>query len=163
MNKKPHVWSHEGEQAKSPLQYRGCGLDDVWLISGYDIEEVDDERSITIRNLDGLLEAIAHWLIIRKKVLNGKEIRFLRQQLDLTQSDLARLLGCDSQQVARYEKGENKMPGPAGRLLRMLVREHYHGKISVKEILEALEDLDARLADKQVFDTTPDGEWRTAS
>jgi len=163
MNKMPRVWEHEGEQAKAPLQYKGCGLDDIWLTSGYDIEEVDGEQSLTIRNLDGLLEAIAQWLVMKRKVLNGKEIRFLRQQLDLTQSELARLVGCDSQQIARYEKSENKMPGPSGRLLRMLVREHYQGEVPVRKILEALEDMDAQMTDRQVFDTTPDGEWRTAS
>lgn len=163
MKKPKAMWVHKGEEAKTPYQYRGCGLDDVWLLNGYDVEEIDGERAITVRNLDGLLKAIAQSLVKRKKVLNGKEIRFLRLQLDLTQSDLARAMGCDSQQVARYEKGENKMPGPADRILRMLVREHYEGKVSVREILAALDALDAKISDRQEFSETPEGAWKAAA
>lgn len=160
MSNKPSIWLHGGEEIKAPFNYRGCGLDDIWLMSGYDVEEIDGEESITIRNLDGLHDAIAQSLITRKKVLKGKEIRFLRLQLDLTQSELARLIGCDSQQIARYEKDENKMPGPAGRVLRMLVREHFGGTVLVRELLEALEEMDARLEDRQMFSATPDGQWK---
>lgn len=162
MTKPQTVWIHGGEEFKAPYHYRGCGLDDVWLMSGYDVEEVDGERAVSIRNLEGLWEAIATFLVTRKKVLKGKEIRFLRTQINLTQSELARMLGCDSQQVARYEKGENKMPGPADRVLRMLVREHYDGEVSAKDLLRALDALDATIGDRQFFGETPDGFWKAA-
>jgi len=160
MNNKPSKWLHGEEEIKTPFNYKGCGLDDIWLLSGYDLEDIDGEETVAIRNLDGLQEAIAQSLVTRKKVLKGKEIRFLRLQLDLTQSELARLVGCDSQQIARYEKDENKMPGPAGRVLRMLVREYYGGNVSVRALLEALDGMDAKLEDKQVFSEMPDGRWK---
>ena len=114
-------------------------------------------------NFDGLLEAIGRSLVRRKKLLSGKEIRFLRQQMDLTQSKLARLVGCDAQQIARYEKGQNRMPGAVDRLLRMLYREHLHDPVFVQEFLEAVDQLDSRMADRQVFAETPDGGWRNAA
>jgi putative zinc finger/helix-turn-helix YgiT family protein len=162
MNNKPSLWLHEGEAAKPPFQWKGCGLDDIWLLSGYDLEECDGEKSVVVRNLDGLHEAIAMFLAEKKKLLNGKEIRFLRQELDLTQSELARLLGCDAQQVARYEKAENKISGPADRLLRMLVREHFDGEVSVKDILRAVDEMDSRSDDRQMFRENIDGNWAAA-
>lgn len=162
VSQKTTAWRRRGDEIKEPIQYTGCGLDDIWLISGYEVEDIDGEEAITIKNLDGLHAAIGMALARRKKILSGKEIRFLRQQMDLTQSELARLVGCDPQQIARYEKGINKMPGSTDRLLRMLYREHLHDDATVRNILEALDELDGRIGDKQVFKSTSEG-WRAAS
>ena len=156
------VWAIRGEAAKVPFHYTGCGLDDIWLISGYSVEEVDGDQAVTIRNLEGLHKAIGKSLAVRKKVLSGKETRFLRRQMELSQSELARLVGCDAQQIARYEKGENKMPGPTGRLVRILYREHVGGNIPVREILNALDELDSRMNDRQTFQETAEG-WKEAA
>ena len=157
--KKVFVWQHGREKVKAPFNYRGCGLDGIWLTSGYDLDTVDGEEAVCVRNLDGLHKAIALSLVNRKKMLTGKEVRFLRHQLNLTQSYLARLLGCDAQQVARYEKEASKMPGPVDRLLRMLVQEHFENGLSVLELLRDLDELDAQMNEKQVFTATPDGKW----
>jgi putative transcriptional regulator len=163
MTKSPsQFWSLRGHQIKEPIQYKGCGLDNIWLSSGYELEDIDGEKSIIVRNLDGLHAAIGRSLIKRKKILDGKEIRFLRQQMDLTQSETARLVGCDAQQIARYEKNENKMPGPTDRLIRMLFSEHLNDHGSTRSMLEALDQLDGRMDDRQVFDETPEG-WKIAA
>ena len=156
------VWTRGTETRRELLQYTGCGLDDVWLASGYDREIVDGEEAITIRDLDGLHVAIGRSLVQRKKLLTGKEIRFLRLQMNLTQSKLARLVGCDAQQVARYEKGQNRMPGAVDRLLRMLYREHVEDPVFVEDFLEAIDQMDGRMDDKQVFDETAEG-WKAAA
>ena len=164
MSKHKHrsnVWALGAESLKAPYHYRGCGLDDVWLVSGYDLEVIDGEDTVTVRNLDGLLKVIGRYLVRRKKLLSGKEIHFLRKQMDLTQSELARLLGSNAQQIARYEKAENKIPGPADRLLRMIYRDCMDGGVSVREVLEQLDELDSRMNEKQIFQETSDG-WTTA-
>jgi putative transcriptional regulator len=162
MSQNQTIWALGHEECKAPVRYTGCGLDDIWLVSGYEIEEIDGDATICVRNLDGLLAEIGRSLVRRKKLLTGKEIRFLRLQMDLSQSKLARLVGCDAQQVARYEKGQNKMPGSVDRLLRMLYREHLKDPIFVQEFLEALDKLDGRMDDKQVFTETAEG-WKTAA
>jgi DNA-binding transcriptional regulator YiaG len=156
------VWTLGTEARKKLLQYTGCGLDDIWLGSGYDKVVADGEEAIIIRDLDGLHEAIGRSLVQRKKLLTGKEIRFLRLQMNLTQSKLARLVGCDAQQVARYEKGQNKMHGAVDRLLRMLYREHVKDPVFVESFLEAIDEMDGRMDDKQVFDETAEG-WKAAA
>jgi putative transcriptional regulator len=118
---------------------------------------------VTIKNLDGLLDAIGEDLVARKKILSGKEIRFLRHQMDITQSDLARLFGCDAQQVARYEKGQSKIPGPADRVLRLLYLDHKGGTIKVHDLLQALDSMNAKTNDRQVFAKTADGWERMAA
>jgi len=162
MNPTQNVWTLGGDQIKEPVHYLGCGLDNIWLASGYQTDIIDGEEYITVRDLDGLRRAVGRTLVKRKKLINGKEIRFLRQQMDLTQSELARLVGCDAQQIARYEKGQNRMPGPTDRLLRMLYREHLNDDCSTRAILEALDELDSRMDDRQVFTETEDG-WQAAA
>jgi putative transcriptional regulator len=163
MNRNPKiVWMLDEEPPQEPIRYTGCGLDDIWLASGYETEELDGETVISVNDLDGLLVAIGRYLVQRKKILSSKEIRFLRLQMDLTQSGLARLVGCDAQQIARYEKGQNKMPGSVDRLLRMLYREHLNDPIFVQEFLAMVDDMDGRMTDKQVFEPTSEG-WKIAA
>lgn len=162
MRKNPTAWMLGTEHPKEPVSYPGCGLDDIWLASGYDLETIDGELTIKVRNLDGLREAIGRSLVKRKKLLSGKEIRFLRHEMELTQTKLAQLVGSDAQQIARYEKGQTRMPGPVDRLLRMLFREHLGDPTFVRELLEAVDQLDGHIGDKQIFDETPDG-WKAAA
>jgi DNA-binding transcriptional regulator YiaG len=163
INKPKRGWLLSGETVKEPYHYKGCGLDDIYLLSGYERKVTAHGTSVTIKNLDGLLRAIGDTLVARKKILDGKEIRFLRHQMDITQSELARLFGCDAQQVARYEKGQSKIPGPADRVLRMLYIDHMGGKLDVRELLDKLDSMDARINDRQVFAETPDGWHRLAA
>lgn len=160
--RKSTVWMLGAEHPKEPVPYTGCGLDDIWLASGYDLEKIDGEISIKVRDLDGLREAIGRSLVKRNKLLSGKEIRFLRHEMELTQTKLAQLVGSDAQQIARYEKGQSKMPGPVDRLLRMLFREHLNDPTFVREFLETVDQMDGRMGDKQVFDETPEG-WKFAA
>ncbi|MEX2647743.1 MAG: helix-turn-helix domain-containing protein [Alphaproteobacteria bacterium] len=155
-------WRLRGQRMKKPLHYTMCGLDDVYLVNGYRRHRTSEGLGVSITNLDGLHQAIGRSMVERKKLLNGKEVRFLRTQMDLTQSELARLIGCDAQQIARYEKGENKIPGPADRLLRMIYLHHFGGGLDVRDILEALDQMDARLDESQVFRVTSEG-WQAAA
>ena len=52
MNHAPNIWTLKGDQIREPIQYLGCGLDNIWLASGYDLETIDGEPCITVRDLD---------------------------------------------------------------------------------------------------------------
>lgn len=157
------AWAFEGDPCKEPYHYKGCGLDDVYLVSGYEIKNGSHGDSVSVKNLDDLHNAIGRHLVERKKLLTGKEIRFLRVHMELTQSELARLFGCDAQQIARYEKGENKIPGPADRLLRALFSScHLDQRFNLRELLEEVDSLDDRQVSRQTFKDTPDG-WKSAA
>lgn len=137
-----------GEAVCEPYLYRGCGLEGIYLLNGYTIFEHDDEPHVSIKNLEGLHQAIGRHLAINRKGLAPKEIKFLRNTLGLTQAELASKLGNDSQSVARWEKGQTDIPGSAEKLLRLiflasLVRDDELELL--KELLETkLDELDQR-------------------
>lgn len=110
----------EKEVVTAPYRYRACGLDGMFLLNGYVIEEHDGEVHVAISDIDGLHKAIGRHLVTHRKTLSPKEVRFLRNTLDLTQAELAARLGNTSQSVARWEKGECQMPGAAEKLLRAI-------------------------------------------
>lgn len=76
-------WHHVGEKPKAPYHYTSCGLDDVYLLSGYEIEQTPYGQGVSIKNADDLHTAIGMYLVSGKKLLSGKEVRFLRHQMDL--------------------------------------------------------------------------------
>jgi putative transcriptional regulator len=155
-------WRYGNEPEKEPFHYTGCGLEYIYLLSGYEVEDTPYGESVTIQDLDGLREAIGVYLVKQKKLLDGKELRFLRVQMDLTQSELARLFGYDAQQVARWEKGTSKISGPADRLIRVLYGEQVGGKVNVREILELLDRMDSKANEMAIF-TETEGCWRRAA
>ncbi len=159
---KKKAWRYGTEKPKTPLHYEECGLDEIFLASGYERVSTPYGDAIAIKDQDGLHEAIARHLVASKKALEGKEVRFLRKRMDCTQSGLARLIGVDSQTVARWEKGENKVPGPADRIIRVLYQEFTNNPVTVVELLETLDSLDAPVSDKQLFEDTPSG-WKVAA
>ncbi len=127
-----------GEAVKAPpYRYRACGLDDIYLLNGYQIEDHDGDAHVTISDIDGLHKAIGRYLVHHRKALSLKEIRFLRNSLDLTQAELAARLGNTSQSVARWEKGETEMPGAAEKLLRAI----FLVSVMTDKELGALKDL----------------------
>ena len=155
-------WHLKNKALKEPLHYPDCGLDDVYLLNGYDIEETKYGKGVTVQDVDGLRSAIARELASRKKILNGKEVRFLRKQMDLTQSELGRLVGLDAQSVARWEKGQRVMKkGPAELLLRVIYMGTDQGKIDPLAVLRRLDELDSPIRERRVFKETKEG-WRAA-
>ncbi len=103
--------------------YTESGLDNVWLSGGVARHETRYGPGVSIENVDGLNAAIAAWIVERKSYWHGRELKFLRKRLDLSQKALADLLGYSDQQVRRWENDVAEMPSPASRLLRLLVRE----------------------------------------
>jgi len=133
---------YTGDDEKDPYHYTECGLDNVFLVSGYDLEETEEGPSVSVKCADDLLRAIGRFLASEKKLLSGKELRFLRNQMDLTQAELAKLVGTTDQSVARWEKDICSVPGAADYLIRVLYLEHAHENVSVRDLLEALEERD---------------------
>jgi DNA-binding transcriptional regulator YiaG len=134
------------EPQGEPLHYTQCGLDDVYLVNGWQRETVDGEVFTTIEDLDNLWKSIGLHLVTRKKVLAPKEIRFLRDHMDLTQAELGARLRVSDQTIARWEKGEtDEIPGPADLMLRVLFlackSAQPEGGIILDELMKLLDDL----------------------
>lgn len=95
------------------LHYTDCGLDNIFLLNGFECEEIDGEEYVTVTDLDGLHRAIGLHIVLDKKAPTGQEMRFLRTEMQLSQSELGKLLGVSDQSVARWEKGKTDVPGTA--------------------------------------------------
>ena len=127
--------------------YTESGLDNVYLANGYEFVEAPGGRAVRISDIDGLHEAIGRTLISDKKNLSGKEIRFLRHEMLMSQAKLAKLIEVGEQTVHRWEKGKAEIPKPAEALIRLLYREHIKDKgvSSIRRCLEHLADLEDAL------------------
>lgn len=108
------------EVVREPYHYRACGLDDVYLLNGFDIEETAYGRGVSVHNVDDLHRAIGLRVISDRKPLSAREFRFLRKQMGFTQEQLAKRLRVDVQTVARYEKDQTAIPGATDAVLRFL-------------------------------------------
>jgi putative transcriptional regulator len=104
--------------------YTESGLDNVWLENGYRVHSTAYGEGISITSTEDLHRAIGHWLIGQPKPLNGAELRFIRLEMELTQKQLAEIIGAEEQAVRRWEKHRTKdINDPADRLLRILYNE----------------------------------------
>lgn len=152
-------WYRRGATKKEPLHYPECGLDEVYLNSGY---SYDNDGNVVIDDIDGLFEAIGKWVANQPRSLAPREIRFLRKQVGLSQGQLGLMLGCDAQSVARWEKGQSTN-GPADRMLRTIymLKHSKEVKDEIEEMLGRLVELHAQLQDGKVnFGKPPNEEWR---
>jgi putative transcriptional regulator len=123
--------------------YRESGLDNIFLVDGFRRQQTSYGRGISIDNTEGLHRAIGQWLIDLPKPLNGAELRFLRLEMDLSQSQLAAIIGSTEQNVRRWEKARKRsISGPADRLLRVLYSEFSGGDGGVRRIVNRLAELD---------------------
>lgn len=125
------------EAAPQPIRYRACGLEGIYLLNGYEVEEHDGEKHVAVKDMDGLHKAIGRHLVLHRKALLPKEVRFLRNTMGLTQAEFAQRLSNTSQSVARWEKGECEIPGSAEKLLRAV----YIASLMEEVELIALRDL----------------------
>jgi DNA-binding transcriptional regulator YiaG len=130
------------DMSTSEYHYTESGLDSVYLVNGYELVEGKNGASLIIQDIDGLHNAIGRLLVTEQKRLSGKDIRFLRTELLLSQAVLAQLLQVDEQTVARWEKGKTKIPGTADATLRLLYLEHIGGNEKISDLLRRIADID---------------------
>lgn len=136
MGLKKTVLRRRNEPEGELLHYRECGLDNVWLANGWRFEDTPLGRFLEIRDPDGLFAALARHIADRPGArTGGRELRYLRQFLDLTQAELGRLLGLSDQQVARWEKEQSRIEPAAFRLFCLLVRERLGDRVAVESQL----------------------------
>lgn len=131
--------------------YTECGLDNVYLDSGFQYVEDPDGRCVAFQDIDGLHQAIGDALVNHKENLTGKEVRFLRTEMLMSQVKLAKLLQVSEQAVHRWENGKSALPKPAEQLIRLLYREHINdkSKLSIRAGLEHDANLEDAIDDAE--------------
>jgi len=144
------------------FHYKSCGLENVFLLNGYEVRELEGSRAVAIHDLEGLHRAIAEQLIEKPAPLTGKEFRFLRVEMDFSQKALGDLLGVTDQAVAKWEKGQTrKLPNAVNTLIRLIAREcllKREGRIF--EFVRDMSELDRHVDDVRLELTETDEGWK---
>ncbi|MEM6780294.1 MAG: transcriptional regulator [Pseudomonadota bacterium] len=147
----------------SKYHYTESGPDNVWLLDGYTIHQIDGEEAVSINDMDNLHKAIGKVIATSQNKISPKEIRFLRVEMGLSQKNLAACLGVEAQTIARWEKNECAIPGPAERLLRAFYLEHNDGNTDIVELCNKFAELDEmESACKREFEHNENG-WKLAA
>ena len=141
-----------------PYHYTECGLDYVYLANGYTVHPSAYGDAVEVDHASALDRAIALAVIRHQRSLTGQEVRFLRGLLDLTQAELAELLGKDAQSVARWERMKNAIPPTEDRALRQIYLEESGHAARFVETARLVSALTRRL-DRVTFRERDQGVW----
>jgi len=159
---KKHFGLPDQGLASEPYHYRACGLDNVYLLNGFTYEQTDYGPAVSIHNVDDLHRTIGLQLVTDRKPLNGRELRFLRKEMNSSQDELARRLKVDVQTVARYEKGQTAIPGSVDAIVRILYAIDLLPEDRKLEVVEdVIDDLDedAGSAGGDLYFSQTDDHW----
>jgi len=140
--------------------YTESGLQNVWLNNGFRIRKTSGGDAVAISNADGLHQAIGRH-IAAKGYMTGKEFRFLRKELDLSQNRFANWIGLSEDMVSKWER-LGRVPKSACRFIQAIYLEKIDGNVKITEMVERLANLDREQESKLVFEDTDDG-WREAA
>ncbi len=116
------------------FQYTACGLDNVWLANGYTVKATRHGNAVAVNDVDGLHKLIAQTLIEKKGRLTGKEFRFLRTQLGLSQEALGALLDFSENAVSLWER-KDTVPAACDQWLRMSVLAKLEGNAKLADAI----------------------------
>ena len=128
--------------------YTESGLLNVYLKNGVTVEEIDGEEYTSIDDMNGLHSAIAQVVVDSNRPLAYEEFKFLRIEMNISQKMLATRFGVDEQTIARYEKGQTKIPRTTDAALRALYMESQEQNNPVSYFLDLLSDTEAEEAEE---------------
>jgi len=143
--------------------YKTCGLDDIYLENGYKEIETAEGKAVSIHDMDGLHRAIAKEIVGKPRRLSGKEIRFLRVELDMSQRTLGDILGKTDQTVAKWEKEHVKIPKMADLILRKMYMESVDDQSKIKQMIERINTLDQKIQEKALHFSESEEGWKSVN
>lgn len=117
--------------------YTQCGLTNVWLENGYKEKNTPYGKAVSIEDADGLHKVLALSLAKKQGRLTGKELKFLRVVMGLSQQGLGKWLGVGEQAVSLWER-TGKVPQAGDSLTRMLISEKLNGNCKVTDVIERI-------------------------
>jgi transcriptional regulator with XRE-family HTH domain len=100
-------------------RYTECGLDNVVITGIGQARDDADIEFVSIPNVNGLHRAIAEAIVERNALMNGRELRFLRSEMGMTQAELATMIHREPLTVSRWERGETEIEANAETLIRL--------------------------------------------
>ena len=103
----------------SEYRYTECGLDNVIVEGVSFLKDDKGEAVVRIPNINGLHRAISAGIVKRKALMSGREMRFHRSEMGMTQSELAEMIHREPLTISRWERGETEIDANAETLIRL--------------------------------------------
>jgi len=128
---------------RKDYQYIESGLDNVWISGGFEIVKSPYGDSLRIKDVDGLHKCIANCLVHKPELLTGREFRFLRVELDLSQATMAEIFGRDERTIREWETGQDPVKEPANRLVRFIYKQRFTPDANFEELSKSIRKLQA--------------------
>lgn len=139
--------------------YTESGLDNVWLENGYKEKKTPYGMAVAIDDADGLHEVLALEIANKQGRMTGKELRFLRVLLILSQQGIAKMVGTTDQSMSLWERKGN-VPISADALVRLLVLEKLTGDGKISEVIHRINVVE-RLVNQRIVATERKSKWRS--
>ena len=105
-------------------QYTECGLDNVFIEGMAVVQDHAGEETLEIASIGLLHSVIAEGIVMLPSKMSGRELRFLRTEMGLTQEKLAGVLKVTLLTVSRWEREESPIKDTAEMLIRLMAVEH---------------------------------------
>jgi len=113
------------QETQELYKYRESGLDNVWLDGGFKVIDSPYGKSVKIYDVDGLHKCIAKCLLGKTAALSGAEFRFLRIELDLSQSTMGGLCGREERTIREWETRDRPVEEPANTIIRFVYEQRF--------------------------------------
>ncbi len=94
---------------KARYHYTECGLDNVYVY-GLNFADDDGEETILVPCIQALHWCIAKDILMHRENLSGKELRFLRSEIEWSAAQVADFLKVDAASIQKIEQGNEVMP-----------------------------------------------------
>lgn len=138
--------------------YTECGLDNVWLVNGYNEIDTAYGKAYSVTAADELLREIAIQVARKPGRLTGKEFRYLRVHMRLSQAAMAKVQGVSEQNVSLWER-HGKIPKANDTLLRLYFLAHASGDESVRSAFDRIMTVE-RLVHQKIVATSGRKGWK---
>ena len=142
--------------------YKECGLQNVYLKNGYQLEVIDDEEYFSVDDVHGLHNAIAIQLAEKPTALTGAEFKYLRVHFNHSRRVLGERLGVDQQTIGRWEKEETAIPKTVDVTMRLLLLESLNEDSNISELLVNLAENEASELMSEIILEEVDHHWLKA-
>jgi DNA-binding transcriptional regulator YiaG len=141
--------------------YTECGLDNVWLENGYTVKKTAYGKATSVDDADGLHQVLSIELTQKKGRVTGKELRFMRTALGMSQEGLGKCVGATEQSVSLWER-TGKVPQYADSILRLLVSEKLNGNSKVTEVIERINTVE-RICNQRIVAREKKHKWTSTT
>lgn len=154
------LYLQNGEANMKTYHYTRSGLDNIWLINGFEIHETPYGKGVSVQDVEGLHKVIGKAIIAKSGRITGKECRFLRIGLEMSQKRIGELVGKDAQTIARWEKSD-ELNQDADFVVRHIYQQTVINRhANYEEMVDDLNNLD-RESFKTEFQRTDEGWFNT--